>query len=147
MLANDQLSKIFDVIGTPSDETLEELLDDEETIDYAKSFPKQTGQNFLDMYPGTGERGIMLLKKMLEFDPRKRISAEEAIKDPYFDEIRLPDQEVRDSNEINLEFDEVGMEDLPMEELRKLIIEEMKKLSPENFDFENDFAEELGEDY
>ena len=77
----------------------------------------------------------MLLKKMLEFDPRKRISAEEAIKDPYFDDIRLPDQEVRDSTEINLEFDEAGMEDLPMEELRKLIIEEMKNLSPANFDF------------
>jgi len=26
---------------------------------------------------------------MLEFSPNKRISAEEAIKDPYFDEIRL----------------------------------------------------------
>lgn len=146
-VANDQLNKIFEVIGTPCDDILEELLDDEETIEYAKSFPKQVGQNFKDMYPGTGERGIMLLKKMLEFDPRKRISAEEAIKDPYFDDIRLPDQEVRDSTEINLEFDEAGMEDLPMEELRKLIIEEMKNLSPANFDFEHDFAEELGEDY
>ena len=84
---------------------------------------------------------------MLEFDPRKRISAEEAIKDSYFDDIRLPDQEVRHSNEINLEFDEAGMENMPMEELRKLIVAEMKKLSPANFDFEHDFAEELGEDY
>ena len=46
------------------------------------------------MYPGTDNRGNQLLIKMLEFDPRKRISAEEAIKDSYFDEIRLPDQEV-----------------------------------------------------
>ena len=52
---------------------------------------------------------------MLEFDPRKRISAEEAIKDSYFDEIRLPDQEVHHPNEINLEFDEVGMENLTMD--------------------------------
>jgi mitogen-activated protein kinase 1/3 len=42
-LANDQLSKIFEVIGTPTDETLEELLDDEETFMYAKSFPKLAG--------------------------------------------------------------------------------------------------------
>jgi mitogen-activated protein kinase 1/3 len=42
-VANDQLNKIFEVIGTPSDDILEELLDDEETIEYAKSFPKQTG--------------------------------------------------------------------------------------------------------
>ena len=32
-MANDQLSKIFDVIGTPTDEIFEELLDDEETIE------------------------------------------------------------------------------------------------------------------
>lgn len=57
-LANDQLSKIFDVIGTPTDETLEELLDDEETIEYAKTFPKRERQNFKDMYPGTDDRGI-----------------------------------------------------------------------------------------
>jgi len=43
------------------------------------------------MYPGTDNRGITLLKRMLEFDPRKRITAAEAIKDSYFDDIRLPD--------------------------------------------------------
>jgi mitogen-activated protein kinase 1/3 len=140
-LANDQLSKIFEVIGTPSDETLEELLDDEETFMYAKSFPKQAGQNFKDMYPGTDNRGIVLLKRMLEFDPRKRITAAEAIKDAYFDDIRLPDQETAETNEINLEFDEVGMENIEMEELRRLILCEMRMLSPSNFDFANDFAE------
>jgi hypothetical protein len=51
------------------------------------------------------------------------------------------------TSEINLEFDEVGMENIPMEELRKLILMEMRMLSPTNFDFENDFAEELGDDY
>lgn len=79
------------MIGTPSDETLEELLDEEETLLYAKSFPKQAGKVFKDLYPGTDDRGLVLLNKMLEFDPRKRISAEEAIKDSYFDDIRLPD--------------------------------------------------------
>jgi serine/threonine protein kinase len=89
--ANDQLSMIFEVIGTPSDETLENLLDDEETLTYAKSFPKQRALNLESIYPGTEQRGIDLLRRMLEFDPTKRISAEDAIKDPYFDDIRLPD--------------------------------------------------------
>ena len=39
------------------------------------------------------------------------------------------------------------MEDLSMEELRKLIVKAMKELSPDNFDFTNDFAEELCDDY
>ena len=43
--------------------------------------------------------------------------------------------------------DEEGKEDLPIEELRKLIIEEIRLCSSDNFDFENDFEEELCEDY
>ncbi len=31
---------------------------------------------------------------MLEFSPIKRLTAEDALKDPYFDEIRLPEQEL-----------------------------------------------------
>lgn len=30
---------------------------------------------------------------MLEFNPGKRPTAEEALQDPYFDDIRLPEQE------------------------------------------------------
>jgi serine/threonine protein kinase len=45
------------------------------------------------MYPAVDDRGIKLLERMLEFNPDKRISAEEAIQDSYFDEIRLEDQE------------------------------------------------------
>jgi serine/threonine protein kinase len=41
------------------------------------------------MYPASDKRGIRLLEKMLKFNPTKRVSAEEALKDEYFDEIRL----------------------------------------------------------
>ncbi len=30
---------------------------------------------------------------MIEFNPNKRPTAEEALADPYFDDIRLPEQE------------------------------------------------------
>jgi serine/threonine protein kinase len=32
-----------------------------------------------------------MLQKMLEFNPNKRISAEEALKSPYFDDVRIPE--------------------------------------------------------
>lgn len=41
------------------------------------------------MYPAVDKRGIELLNSMLEFNPNKRISAEDALKDEYFDEIRM----------------------------------------------------------
>ena len=69
------------------------------------------------------------MHRMLEFNPNKRISAVEAIADPYFDDIRLPEQEVFEAPKINLPVDDEGKEDLPTHELRKLIIEEMSALS------------------
>jgi hypothetical protein len=41
---------------------------------------------------------------MLKFSPNDRISAEEALKDPYFDDIRLEDQEEFATCDIDLSF-------------------------------------------
>jgi len=43
---------------------------------------------------------------MLEFNPSKRISAEQAVLNPYFDEVRLPEQETFDVLPIDLTFDD-----------------------------------------
>ena len=73
----DQLSKIFDVIGTPSsDENIEDWIQEEESIKYVRSFKAREKINLADLYPGTESRGIELLHRMLEFNPNKRITAE-----------------------------------------------------------------------
>ena len=84
--------------------------------------------------------------RMLEFNPNKRPSAQEALEDPYFDDIRLPEQEKFETPVINLAFDDEGRSDLPTEELRRMITEEITKLDSDNFDFSNDYEEEC-EDY
>ena len=43
---------------------------------------------------------------MLEFNPNKRISAEEALRNPYFDEVRIPEQETLEVLSIDLTFDD-----------------------------------------
>ena len=60
---------------------------------------------------------------MLEFNPQKRISAEEAIRDKYFDDVRIAQQEENDACDIDLHFDDV---ELSNEEIRELIINELK---------------------
>jgi len=50
-----------------------------------------------EKYPATDLSGISLLKRMIEFNPNKRPTAEEALADPYFDDIRLPEQEKFDT--------------------------------------------------
>lgn len=147
-LKNDQLGKIFQVIGSPTeDDDLTSFLNPKQIAD-VQFFPKQAGINLHDLYPGTESAGIELLKKMLKFNPNKRITAEEAIKDSYFDDIRLPEQETSaDLEPINLEFDQSDSEALSLEALKELIIKEISQVGHTQFDFENDFAEELCEDY
>ena len=57
-----------------------------------------------EIYPATEKEGLDLLMKMIAFDPNQRISAEQALKDPYFDDIRLEDQEENAQIEIDLSF-------------------------------------------
>jgi len=45
---------------------------------------------------------------MLQFNPYLRSSTRELIKDPYFDDIRIPENENRAPTKINLEIDEDG---------------------------------------
>jgi len=143
----DQLGKIFDVIGTPAEDENIDWVKEPESIKYVRTFAPRERVLLGELYPGTESRGIELLYKMLEFNPDKRITAEEAIADEYFDDIRLPEQETFEIPKINLAVDDAGKEDMSIPELKKLIVEELKELSSDTFDFVNDHEEEACEDY
>ena len=84
---------------------------------------------------------------MLEFNPNKRITAEQAIADPYLDDIRLPEQEEFEVPEIYLPMDDEKEEDLDLDEVRNQVIEDIKRLSSDLFDFDNDYEEDTCEDF
>lgn len=63
---------------------------------------------------------------MLKFNPEKRITAEEAIQDPYFDEVRIIEQEEFEICNIDLDFDDT---EKTVEELKALLVEEIKQCS------------------
>lgn len=113
-----------------------------------KYFPKSDPIDLQGLFPGTEPEGVALLKKMLAFNPEERITCADAIKDPWFDDVRLPEQETTEDTEpIELEFDRAESAELSLEELRAMALDEIKQVSHLNFDFMNDFAEELCEDY
>jgi len=82
----DQLFRIFRQLGTPTEETWPGVT---ALADYKQSFPQWA--------PSPLEKSIRelrsdplaldLLNKMLVYEPSKRISAREALKHPYFDEV------------------------------------------------------------
>lgn len=82
----DELYQIFQCLGTPSEQNwpgVSELKDFSPTM-----FPHWKGTGLNQLSKQIGEDGVQLMLKMLTYDPRKRITAKDAVNDPYFDDIR-----------------------------------------------------------
>ena len=87
-----QLSKIFEIMGTPTKErwpTIDQLPD----YHHLPSFPP-AANNLKNVYQQMlgpkSEAGYNLLAALLEYDPMKRITAEKALNHPYFQEDPKP---------------------------------------------------------
>eukprot|EP01083_Nonionella_stella_P097756 274804_1 len=80
----DEIFRIFRILGTPT-ETMWPGVSD--LPDFKVSFPKWKPRPLEEVVPGLCPQGIDLLKRMLEYDPNKRLTAKQALKHPYFDDL------------------------------------------------------------
>ena len=98
-----QLEKVFEVIGTPTRYGFPREMTDSEEIDalsnesfksYLHQMPPIPRKDFAAMFPHADADAIQLLNRMLQFDPKKRITPKEALESPFFEGMRRPDLEV-----------------------------------------------------
>ncbi len=77
-----QLSLILDVLGTP---TVEEFyaISSRRSRDYLRALPVRKPKDFAALYPNASPAALDFLRKTLTFDPKKRITVEEALAHPY----------------------------------------------------------------
>jgi cyclin-dependent kinase 2 len=61
--------------------------------DFKPSFPKFKGVNPETHFKGFDKSGLELCLRMLQLDPARRISMKEALRHPYFSELRAEDVE------------------------------------------------------
>jgi mitogen-activated protein kinase 1/3 len=86
----DQLSVIFQVIGTPSPEDVASI---GEANEYIQSLGKIERKPLETIYPAADPAAIDLLKTMLMFNPKQRCTAEEALEHDFFKGVRRKDLE------------------------------------------------------
>jgi mitogen-activated protein kinase 1/3 len=121
--SQDQLSIIFSILGTPSEEDFD-FVTDAKAIEYLKSFPPKKRVEFQDLYPAATAEGLELLRKCLQFNPRKRITIDEAINHAFLGKVRDKSKEIVSGGPIILDFEKEG--DMTVDRLRELFIEEIK---------------------
>ncbi|POM70238.1 CMGC/CDK/CDC2 protein Kinase [Phytophthora palmivora] len=80
----DQLYRIFRTFGTPNETSWPGVT---KLRDYAPTFPKWKKKDMKELFPQLDESGLHLLESMLQYDPSTRISAKEALRHPYFDDV------------------------------------------------------------
>uniref|UniRef100_A0A8C5HGR2 cyclin-dependent kinase n=1 Tax=Gouania willdenowi TaxID=441366 RepID=A0A8C5HGR2_GOUWI len=78
----DELHLIFRLLGTPTEESWPGI----SSIDEFKThkFPKYKAQPLINHAPRLDSDGIELLMSFLKYESKKRISADEAMRQPYF---------------------------------------------------------------
>ena len=77
----DEIYKIFRVLGTPSEETWPGVTS---LQDWNTAFPVWPPLQVSRLVPGLCDAGIDLLENLMQVDPKRRMSAVEAMKHPYF---------------------------------------------------------------
>ncbi|KAG2176121.1 hypothetical protein INT43_005354 [Umbelopsis isabellina] len=86
---SDQLQRIFKVLGTPTEETWPGV---SRLPEYKRDFEIFGRIPLESLLPKLDPLGIDLLKRLIEYVPEKRLSANEALRHPYFDDLRKREQ-------------------------------------------------------
>jgi len=120
---SDQLMVIFKVLGTPVGEDID-FVTDTKAIEYLKSWPASKGQDIKTLFPGANVDAIDLLTKMTTFNPKKRISVDQALDHPFVQKVRDKSRETKAPGPVILEFEKEGT--LTAERLRELFMDEVR---------------------
>ncbi|KRX01219.1 Protein kinase-like domain [Pseudocohnilembus persalinus] len=80
----DQIFKIFRIQGTPTEVEWPGI---NQFPDFKTSFPKWKAQELSQLATNLDKNGLDLLSQMIKLNPSERITAEDALNHPYFDDI------------------------------------------------------------
>lgn len=116
----DQLNRILQVLGTPSQSTLERI-GSKNVQDYIHQLGYIPKVPFNELYPNANPDALDLLEMMLAFDPMQRITVDEALKHPYLSIWHDPNDEPVCASTFDFGFEVVN----DLEDLKLMVVDEV----------------------
>ncbi|XP_009612170.1 mitogen-activated protein kinase 19-like isoform X1 [Nicotiana tabacum] len=124
-----QLDLMTDLLGTPPADTISGVRN-EKARKYLNSMRKKNPVPFTEKFPDADPLVLLLLQRLLAFDPKDRPTAEEALSDPYFKGLAKIEREPSCRPISNLEF-EFEKRRVTKEDIKELIYREILEYHPQ----------------
>mmetsp|Transcript_24522 Transcript_24522/g.73195 ORF Transcript_24522/g.73195 Transcript_24522/m.73195 type:complete len:401 (+) Transcript_24522:101-1303(+) len=87
-----QLDLIIELLGSPDSQELSKI-PNEKCRKFIKSLPNTHGKPFEEVFSTVAPNALSLLGTMLKWDPKSRITVEEAIQHQYLEQLHCPEDE------------------------------------------------------
>lgn len=94
--------------------------------------PQKSRVNFGEAINCSNKLATDLLDKMLDMNPKTRITVEEALKHPYLESLHDPEDEPLFEGEINFSFEEDP--NLTLDDIKKIILKEISHYNAAYYD-------------
>ena len=100
-----QLNLIFELIGVPTDPSDLECVGNAKALQYIKKLKPKPAKNFKEYFAGASDSCIDFIKGCLQFNPKKRLSVQEALEHPYLKAIHDPKKLVECDRAVDFSFE------------------------------------------
>jgi serine/threonine protein kinase len=127
----EQVNLIIGLRGTPDDNTKKQI-SNEYALKYIDSLPSKPKVPLAEMFPGAPADALDLLDKMLDMNPSRRITVEEALNHPFLETMHDPEDEPSFEGAIDFSFEEDHS--LNLDKVKRLILREIASFNPAYYD-------------